>query len=340
MSLSSNPIGTLDGGDQQVNRLIGYVWGPVNAEDIAAVPGSEWVVTSGMVGQDAPLGRLYAVNRDDHSSSELFPFHADYRIDEDRFGAIESLDPSKFEPHGIDVWQRPDGVVELYVVNHGWRESVEVFEIVLEGRRPALRWIGAAVLPEPLTGNDVAAAGDGGFALSVNETDPTGPFARSNLPDSGAVMAWTAPAGWTRVPGSEINSANGIALSLDGKWMFLGGWRSASIKKISRIDGQSETVSTGILTDNITWAADGSLWAAGPAVTPEQFFAARSGPQAHLGVPSRVLRVDPETLTMDSMLDYPGQVFTAATTGLQLAEEIWVGTAHGPGLARFTMPAG
>lgn len=41
MSLSSNPIGTLDGGDQQVNRLIGYVWGPVNAEDIAAVPGSE-----------------------------------------------------------------------------------------------------------------------------------------------------------------------------------------------------------------------------------------------------------------------------------------------------------
>ena len=42
---------------------LGRVWGPINAEDLALVPDSDWVITSGMTGPGAPQGRLYAIDR-------------------------------------------------------------------------------------------------------------------------------------------------------------------------------------------------------------------------------------------------------------------------------------
>src|SRR4051812_19983856 len=113
----------------------GYVWGPINAEDLVQVPGTDWVVTSGMTGPGATQGRLYAVDSRDYSCSELFPYRLSPALDAARFGEQPPLDPDVFEPHGIDVMRRADGVAELFVVNHGGRESVEVFEVVLDGPR-------------------------------------------------------------------------------------------------------------------------------------------------------------------------------------------------------------
>src|SRR5262245_13128525 len=125
----------------------GYVWGPINAEDLVGVPGSDWIITSGMTGPGAPLGRLYAVQIGDASCSEILPYRVTHALDTERFGAQEIPDFAAFEPHGIDIARRPDGIAELYMVNHGGRESVEVFEILLDEPRPALRWIGAAEMP-------------------------------------------------------------------------------------------------------------------------------------------------------------------------------------------------
>ena len=45
-----------------MDKARGYVWGPINAEDLAAVPESNWVITSGMTGVTATQGRLYAID--------------------------------------------------------------------------------------------------------------------------------------------------------------------------------------------------------------------------------------------------------------------------------------
>src|SRR5215813_10092369 len=120
------------------DQLAGYIAGPVNAEDLVVAPGGEWVLTSGMTGPTAPLGRLYAVRVEDGACSEIYPYGAACALNADRFVPQADLDPFKFRPHGIDVSLRPDGRVELYVVNHGGTESVEVFEVHLDGPRPAL----------------------------------------------------------------------------------------------------------------------------------------------------------------------------------------------------------
>lgn len=317
----------------------GYVWGPINAEDLVDVPGTEWIVTSGMTGPGASQGRLYAVHRGDLSCSELFPYRLSHALDAARFGAQDALDPAVLSPHGIDVRVRPDGLTELFVVNHGGRESVEVFEILLGEPRPSLRWIGGVEMPGTTLGNDLAAVVGGGFVISTTgdiEGRP-GPGMEEDG-ETGGVLEWSAAEGWRLLPGTGINVANGVAVSSDGEWVFIGGWRGRCVKKVRRGVSDPEIVSVpaGILVDNLTWTKDGSLLAAGAYdTTVEAFIEAHFSGDPKLAAPSRVIRIDPDTLAIETVIDYGADVFGAATTGLEVGDEIWVGAARDQGLARF-----
>jgi hypothetical protein len=316
----------------------GYVWGPINAEDLAPVPASPWLITSGMTGISAAQGRLYAVDLRDYSCNEIFPYLGSSAPDAARFGKQAPLDPLRFEPHGIDVATRPDGVNELYVVHHGWRESVEVFEVELGGVRPALRWIGAAELPGSAVGNDVAAVAGGGFVVSINVHQQDGTHSPEAGEETGGVLEWSPTAGWSTLPGAQINSANGVAISSDGRWVYIGGWHSRCIKRVGRRipSVEATVVDTGLLTDNLTWTSDGWLLAAGAFnTTAEEFIAGHFGQEPRLAFPSRVLRVDPDSLSIETVVEYGPATFGAATTGLQVGDEIWVGAARDQGLARF-----
>ena len=35
----------------------------------------------------------------------------------------------RFRPHGISLLKRKDGAVQIFAVNHGGRESIEMFEL-------------------------------------------------------------------------------------------------------------------------------------------------------------------------------------------------------------------
>ena len=325
-------------------QLAGYISGPVNAEDLVVAPGGQWVLTSGMTGPTAPLGRLYAVRVEDGACSEIFPYRATSDLTAQRFPAQSDLDPFKFRPHGIDVTLRSDGRTELYVVNHGGTESVEVFEVDLDGPRPSLRWLGGVQLPGSAVGNDVAAV-DGGFVLSTTG-DPDGASEVSVEQamagaDTGGVLEWSPGRGWSLLPGTQINTGNGVAVSRDGKWVYIGGWNSRCIKKVRRGGGDPETSTVGvdIMVDNLTWSASGRLLAAGTyGISMRDFLAGHFGPNPRLGIPSRVIAVDPETLATETLIDYGPDTFGAATTALQVGREIWVGTARDQGLARFRFP--
>jgi hypothetical protein len=326
------------------DQLAGYIAGPVNAEDLVVAPGGEWVLTSGMTGPTAPLGRLYAVRVEDGACSEIFPYGAARALDHRRFDDQPDLDPLKFRPHGIDVTLRRDGGAELYVVNHGGFESVEVFEVDLDGPRPTLRWLGGVRLPGSASGNDVAAIGDG-FVVSTTG-DPDGlseisvELAIAGV-DTGGVLEWSPGGGWVTLPGTQINTANGVAVSPDGQWVYIGGWNSRCIRKVRRgcTDPEISTVPVSVMVDNLTWSASGRLLAAGTYGTSMQdFLAGHFGPNPRLGIPSRVLGVDPDTLAVEELIEYGPDTFGAATTALQVGREIWVGTARDQGLARFRFP--
>ncbi len=324
---------------------LGRIWGPINAEDLAIVPGSDWVITSGMTGPGAPLGRLYAVDRRDHSCNEICPYLVETALDAGRFGEQDPFDPLAFQSHGIDTFVRPDGVVELFAVNHGGRESVEVFEVLLAGPRPRLRWIGGARMPGTTIGNDCAALPGGGFVVST-----TGSIDGSEMPnasggargETGGVLEWSPGQGWGELPGTQIFVANGVEVSEDGEWVFIGGWGAKTIQKVRRgvPDPEVRIAAMPILVDNLTWTADGHLLAAGAYdTTMEEFIAHHFSGAPRLDAPSMIVKIDPVTLAHEVVVDYAPGVFGAATTGLQVGKEIWVGAARDHGVARFACPS-
>ena len=169
----------------------GYVWGPINAEDLVGVPDSDWIITSGMTGPGAPLGRLYAVHVGDASCSEILPYRVTHALDTARFGAQEIPDFAAFAPHGIDIAAhspgsgrfRSDpilftvivlltaiGVVMVYSSSaifaqqrfsdsHHFlvRDLVDHFGIAKEAAATFLRLKGAAQLPRTTQGGGVPA---------------------------------------------------------------------------------------------------------------------------------------------------------------------------------------
>jgi hypothetical protein len=320
----------------------GHIWGPINAEDLVSVPGTSWIITSGMTGPSAPIGRIYAVSARDGSCNEICPYLLDHALDRARFGALEPLDGATLQPHGIDVVIRSDGVPELLVVNHGARESVEVFEILLGGRRPALRWIGGVEMPGTAVGNDVAAVAGGGFVVSTTgNLDGKSRVSREQTlagADTGGVLEWSPVEGWRLLPGTQINVANGVAVSADGEWVFIGGWGDCSVKKVRRgaADPEVKTVRAPIKVDNFTWSETGALIAAGAfGASSEEFLAGHFSESPRLAFPTRVISIDPDTLAIDILIEYGTEAFGVGTTGLQVGDEIWVGAARDHGIARF-----
>ena len=165
---------------------IQFVCGPVSPEDLFAIPDSPWVVVSSMVDD----GYLSATDNRDHSSSRLFPTSSSLaRHDTTTYPSCPGLVQTEFRPHGVSVRPGRNGLHMLYVVRHGARESIEVFEVDVRGALPQLTWVGCAVAPEELGLNAVVPLPEGGFAATSPRT--------SN------VWEWHTDTGWTLVPGSE-----------------------------------------------------------------------------------------------------------------------------------------
>ena len=194
-----------------------FLCGPVSPEDLAPVPQSPWVVVSSMVDE----GHLHLADTRDHTSTVLFPTETSRpRHDTATYGACPGPVSRQFRPHGLYLDPGDNGRHTLYVVGHGAREAIEVFELDMGGASPTLVWVGCAVAPEALALNSVVALPEGGFATTS--------------PRTGDVWEWNTDAGWSRVPGSEDIGPNGLEISRDGEWFYVGGYGAQSLIRLSR----------------------------------------------------------------------------------------------------------
>ncbi|HLK46699.1 MAG TPA: hypothetical protein VKT49_01115 [Bryobacteraceae bacterium] len=300
-------------------------------EDLAVVPGSEWVLSSGMVAN----GAIRLINLRDQSTTLLFPSAAskekpNKKIYDSCPGPIGS-EGDKFRAHGLYLRPGPNRVHTLFVVHHGDRESIEVFEFDARPKPPALTWIGCAVAPDPIGLNSVVGLADGGFIttnFSPRGSEAAAARARMMAGEiNGEVWEWHTGSGWKVVPGSEASGPNGLEISKDGKWLYIGGWGSQSFIRLSR--GQTpvkkDSVPVGFHLDNIRWAPDGALLAAGQGGTaPSQT--------------SDVVKVDPATLKLQKLIHHPNiDGFGVTTVAVQLGKELWLGSVRGDRIAIFPL---
>src|SRR5438477_4833261 len=268
-------------------------------EDLFPVPGGEWVLSSGMAASGAAIR---AINVRDRTTAVLFPsagakVRPDTKIYKSCPGPIDTSEKDKFRAHGLYLRAGSRGVHTLYVVHHGNRESIEVFELDARAKPPALTWVGCAVAPDPIGLNSVVGLPDGGF-ITTNFTargaDAAGRGRMMAGENNGELWEWHPDSPWKKVPGSEAAGPNGLEISKDGKTLYIGGWGSQSVIRLSR--GQTpptrDSVNVGFRVDNIRWAPDGTLLAAGQGgAAPSQT--------------ANVARVDPKTLKFQELVRYP-----------------------------------
>jgi hypothetical protein len=312
-----------------------FICGFSGPEDLVAVPGSDWVIASG----DAAPGAITLVNVRDHTIAPLYPSPGlKQRLDAKTYdscpGPLDPEEKDKFRAHGLALRSGSNSLHTLYVVHHGNRESIEVFEFDARAKAPALTWVGCAVAPDPIGLNSVVALPEGGFASS--NFQPRGAArGRANMQageKNGELWEWHTRTGWKIVPGSEASGANGIEISKDGKWFYMGGWGNQTFIRFSR--GQNpvkrDEIPVGFRLDNLRWAPDGMLLAAGQEMPPTGGLAT---------VTSRVIKIDPQTLKVQDVVRYPANdVFNFATGAIQVGKEIWVGSVRGDKIARFPAP--
>ncbi len=302
-----------------------FICGPVSPEDFAPVPESPWVIVASMVDE----GHIYAADTRDRSATVIFPIEASgARHDTALYGACPGPVTRQIRPHGLNLRVGDAGRHTLYVVGHGDREAIEVFELDVTGEMPALTWIGCAVAPEPLALNSVVALPEGGFTATS--------------PATGDIWEWQSGDGWSRVPGSEDIGPNGIELSRDGEWYYVGGYGAQSLIRLSRnrTPPEQHPIPVSHHIDNVRWGAGNTLLAAGH-VGPTRAAIGECIREGNCdGVSSRVTRIDLDDFTAEEIVNYPSNdLLLLGTAAIQVGDEIWVGqVAGGDRIARFPAP--
>src|SRR5215813_5832799 len=127
-----------------------FICGQQGPEDLVVVPGGQWVVASAMSGS----GGLNLIHVSDRRSVIAFPSDADKaRYDAKAYvgcsGPPDKASRAKFVTHGLSLQAGKKSVHRLFVVAHGARESIEVFELDAAPATPTLTWIGCVVAPDP-----------------------------------------------------------------------------------------------------------------------------------------------------------------------------------------------
>jgi len=318
-----------------------YICGPTNSEDIIRVPDTHWVIASGMGEGDHPQGHMYLIDARDHSVETLYPGpRVSYRLDSKTFSACPGTpDEKTFSAHGINLRRKSEGQYTLYVVHHGGRDSVEVFDLDAKSAKPRLTWIGCAVMPATMWPNAVTSLPGGGFAVT-DMFDPADPKFADKLyaqQNTGVVVIWQPKTGWKIVPNSEMSGNNGIEASPDGKWLYVAGWGSETLARLSRDGSKREEIKTGFHTDNLRFGPDGFLYAAGQGGTAQDVFSCFASPKPICPNPFMVMKIDPKTMKGEQVLHNDGNPqFGGGTTGLKVGDEMWIGTFRGDKIAVFS----
>ncbi len=243
-------------------------------------------------------------------------------------------DSSAASPHGLGSEIDSDGTELLYVVNHGGREAVEVFEVGGSAQDPGLTWVGCSVLPDGSFGNGVAPdpLTDGFYVTHfLDPTDMPGEFARAFEGEpTGHVLRWTVEAGWKKVGGSDISTPNGIAVSPDGKSLYVASWGSKEILEINAATGeQLRSASIDLMPDNLRFTGEGTLLITGQVIDSLETFNGYLSGQRKPDERYDIYELNPAEFTIKRVAHGEQSGFGNPTTAIQVPGGMLVGSVAG-----------
>lgn len=314
-------------------------------EDLVRISGTRWVIASSMP-RDGSAGGLYLVDTRTRAvhrirlRSERTPPEAFASTPEEAaaVGHCLALDPQRFIAHGVSLSAGENGVDRLYVVGHGGREAIELFNVEMRGDEPVVRWAGCVEMPTGVEANSVVGLPGGGlmFTTLYDPGEMEWPQRIAKLASgapSGGVFEWHAATGFHRLATPPLSGPNGIAVSPDGGTVFLAGWGDRIVRRLDRQGRETAMpLVLDFLPDNLHWAPDGSLLASGQATDVKSLFdcSAKKDRPTYCVSGWSVARIDPSkfAITANSHGVTSGS-FGDTTTALQIDGRFWLGSING-----------
>lgn len=248
-----------------------------------------------------------------------------------------------FDPHGIhhNVDLNPE---RLLVVNHGGRESIEIFEVNLDnsGDNVSLTWRGCILAAPGTWLNDVVGLPGGGLAASnMMPRD----FTREQIfateeskADSGYVMEWQSDSGWRRLPGTDGALTNGIEASADGEILFINYYLGGKVAAVERKTGKRLWTVALEGPDNSSWAPDGKLLVATHQhTTLSEVLKCAGADIEYCPIPYEIMAVDPATGAHSLRYQGKGAPMAAATVGVQIGQTLYLGSFAGQRMGRVEL---
>jgi sugar lactone lactonase YvrE len=311
---------------------LSFVCGPAAAEDLVRVPGTQWIIGSGM-SERGRSGKLHLIDADKKTWEILYPGATPKaEFDAKSYNSCPGAPDAKtFGAHGIAI--RDDGgrTATLLAVNHG-REAIEVFKLDAAGAKPAIQWVGCVPMDKSVSMNGVAFLPGGGF-VATKFYDPTSPDGfRGTMSGkiTGGVLKWQPGTGVSTIAGTDLSGANGIEASKDGKTLYVAAWGSQELVRFSQIDGaiQKTVVKVDFSPDNLRWAPDGTILIGGQnmsAGAPGGFSAFRGW---------TVAKLDPATMKVTELLKDKGESpLQNVSAAIDVDGALWLGAFSGERIA-------
>lgn len=319
--------------DHSVGQM-SFVLGTKNPEDIVVLLGTRWMIASGMA-FGSEVGNLYLIDTNSRTASSLLH---EIKIDESRDLAYPCPEPpqlDRFVSHGLNIRNSGSGTYDLFVVNHGGRQSIEIFRISLHDGKPQLNWRGCAILPKGVDPNAVVPLADKGLLVTTlynpEVADRREQFRQLQaMEPSGAVYEWHAGRDFTRIDLPKISGPNGIEVSKDGRYIFVDGWADRKIWRIDRKGGKPIHISVGFSPDNIHWGENGKLLTAGPnafaSTILECYLAQTKPPYCSYNTGWTVATLDPEKMVFTATWIDPGEsALSSISVAAESAGKLWLG---------------
>ena len=324
---------------------LAFVCNAERPEDLVRIPGAPWVIASGF----ARGAGLKLVDSETRTARLWFEGSPD-QIEHDAAAYPHCASPppvSEFTTRGVSFRQHGPHWGVLHVVNHGGRESIEVFRVDWGGEAPPrLQWNGCVPLGE-LVANSVATFRDGSVIFTVLTLPGRTITDFVHGENTGAVFAWRPSENMPRrLPGTELPGNNGLETGRDETSFFVVAFGSREVIKFNRADSSAPVAraqAPGFMPDNIHWDGD-RLLAAGMTYDEPACGGARriidgvaDTMRCHRGYV--VAELDPQTMQF-RVIAYgePNPAFNGASAAIILDDALWLGSYQSDRIATRRLP--
>jgi hypothetical protein len=238
-------------------------------------------------------------------------------------------------PHGLSLSKRANGAMQLFVVNHGGRQSMEMFEVKQTAGSWGLVWHGCVAATQDY--NDVAALPDGGY-IATHPTALLAPGQNATTlggQPTGYVSRWTPGKGEEELPGTRVGYPNGVLVSADGRYLYVNAWTAREVHKYDLREGkETGMVKLDFMPDNISWTNKRRMLAAGVK-------GARGDCPSGSGTPCIqgfvVAEIDPAKMEVRTVFDSQGKgaLISGVSVAVDVNNAVYIGAFQGDRLVKI-----